>query len=521
MSAMTTLSPVGGRLEAEPPRPVTNPGDRWRLVVLLVLAAAVHALIFARTVMTARDGVGFARTAVQLAHPSSLRPDATVFDVLRQPGHPPGYPTAVLAAATASDAVSPGQAPQERLLGAAQLVSAVAGTLLVFPLYWLGRTLFGQTEGFAGAALFQCLPVAARYTTDAVTEGLYLLLLAMALLLGTRAVRKPTIGGYLACGLTVGLAYLVRPEGALAAAAVGLVALPVRSGGWGPTFGRLAALTVGFVLVTSPYMALIGGWTNKPNPGGLLTFQARPGVSARPVGGPAVFASWAAGDHRLGGAVREVGKEFGKSFHYLPPAFALVGLVVAARRLRTEPHALVPVAFAGLMLPVLLALAYKESYVSERHTLSAVMVGCPFAAAGFAAVGRRLGHVGYGWALLAAVLASCLPGLAKPLHEHRLGHRLIGEYLAAHADPGDVILDPYDWAGFYSGRTLASIPPDPPAVPGRVRWAVVEPTEKNRSKLPRLEAAWNVVNDGANPAELVPVPGVDPARVALYRQVIR
>ena len=517
---MTPAAPVGGRLEADPPRPVTNTGDRWRLVALLVVAAAVHAAVVSRTAMTARDGIGFARTARQLAHPAALDPKFTPFDVLRNTQHPPGYPAALLAVSQ----FAPGSTDQDRLLYAGQLVSGIAGTLLVLPLYWLGRTLFGQPAGFGGALLFTFLPVAARYTSDAVTEGLYLLGLCTALLLGTRAVRKPTVGGFLLTGLAGGCAYLVRPEGTLALLAVGVVTAGLalaRRESAGATLGRLTALGVGFLLVTVWYMLVIGGLTNKPTAQGFLPAmnlrQAATEGAAAPAG-PALFASWQAGD--LPGVARELFKEGTKAFHYGPPAFALVGLFLAARRLRAEPYLLVPLAFAGLMLPVLAALGLKEGYVSERHTLAVVMVLCPFAVAGLLALGGVVGRLG-----LVVILATCVPGLAKPLHKDRLGHRLAGEYLARHADPADVLIDPWDWAAFYSGRTLTVIPPDPPATAGRSRWAVIEPKEKGLSNLPRFQAAVNVMSDGANrPTVAFSWPeGVPPeeAKVVLYRQVIK
>ena len=524
---MATAAPVGGRLEPAPVKPVTNPGDRWRLVALLAFAAGVHGLVVARTAMTARDGVGFARTALQLADPTALRPGATVFDVLRQPGHPPGYPAALLAVSS----VVPAPTTQDRMLLSGQLVSAAAGVLLVVPLYWLGRTLFNQSVGFAGGLLFSGLPVAARYTSDAVTEGLYLLCLATALVLGTRAVRKPAVGGFLLCGLATGCGYLVRPEGALAAAAVGLVAVGLTlTNRWptGATAGRLLALTVGFLLVAGPYMAVIGGLTTKPSVNSILgpvnLRGAAQGQAVAPAG-PALFASWSVGDGKLPGAVWELAKEGTKAFHYGPTLFLLVGLALAAGRLRADPWLLVPLTFAGLMLPVLLALGMREGYVSERHTLAVVLVACPLAAAGAEWFANRVGVWWLGWALLVAVLGTCVPGLLKPLHKDRLGHRLAGEYLATHADPADILLDPFDWAGFYAGRTLSSIPGDPPAVHGRSRWAVIEPDEKPDSKLPRLQAAWNVMNDGANPPtvalEWANPDRPDRVKVRLYRQVIR
>ena len=46
---------------------------------------------------------------------------------------------------------------------------AIAGILLVFPSYLIGRMLFGRSVGFAAAPLFQVLPVPAHVTTSVPT----------------------------------------------------------------------------------------------------------------------------------------------------------------------------------------------------------------------------------------------------------------------------------------------------------------------------------------------------------------
>ena len=56
-------------------------------------------------------------------------------------------------------------------------------------MYLIGRILFGRNVGFAAALLFQVLPVPARVTSDGLSEGVYLLAVAVAILLGVRAVR--------------------------------------------------------------------------------------------------------------------------------------------------------------------------------------------------------------------------------------------------------------------------------------------------------------------------------------------
>ena len=187
-------------------------------------------------------------------------------DHVRGSEHPPGYPLAVWATDAALGIVSKQSLPERALL-AAQLANAIAAMLLVIPTYLIGRMLFSRNVGFAAALLFQVLPVPARITSDGLTEGVYLLATGSAIMLGVRAVRCPRISDFLLCGLATGASYLVRPEGLMVAAGPGAVV--VLAGTHPPLAarrgrGRLTALCIGVALVSVPYMALIGKFTNKP-----------------------------------------------------------------------------------------------------------------------------------------------------------------------------------------------------------------------------------------------------------------
>ena len=71
-----------------------------------------------------------------------------------------------------------------------------------------------------------------------------------------------------------------------------------------------------------------------------------------------------------------------------------------------------------------------------------------------------------------------------------------GRWLAAHAGPGDAIIDPFDWAQFYAGRTLYEIPPDPPNPPAI--YAVLDNADDRtpNSLLPRYEYATRLARQG-------------------------
>ena len=536
-----TDPPARPPAEAAPTRRGRLRADGAALAGLALVSVAVHAWLYTHTFTTARDSIGFAQLALQYEEPARAVvrfPCVTALDVVRQgePPHPPGYPLIVLAVSKVVRAATPPADDGElaaAMLRSTQLASMLGALVLVVPSYSLGRRLFGPAQGFAAAALFQVLPVSARVTSDGLTEAWYLVFVAFGLRSGVIAVQAHGVRGFFAAGLFGGLAYLVRPEGLLVSLTMGLFAVLSaldRRVGARRAVLRGLAVTLGTALVAGPYMKTIGGVTLKnaaaAMAGSVVTLPAPPG--------PALFAM-SYSPERDGGKLAWVAKaialEGTKTFHYAPLGFALIALPLAARRLRDDPAVGVLLLMAGLNLGVVALLAAKVSYLSERHTLPIAFVGCFLAAhAMFGA--RGLWRPIFGgpltsrpvvWVFYAAIVGSCLPAAAKPLHEDRFGHRVVGEYLKEHAAPGDVILDPYDWAQFYSGRSVRGVPPDPQ--PPRYRWAVLEEGEREHTSAtkPRLTPALNVVNDRTNPPAVV-LEWADPAdtgkarRIVLYRQ---
>ena len=478
-------------------------------------------------------------------------PTQTFVDVVRRAEHPPGYPVAVLVVSKVVRAVTDLPLP-DAMLRAAQLANALAGVLLVFPTYFLGRLLFGRAAGFAAALLVQVLPVFAHTTSDGLSEGVYLVAVTAALFLGVRAVRRPGVGPFLLTGLCVGATYLIRPEGLLVAGAVGLVAAGLAFARKWPAdaaLARLTALAVGLGLVAGPYAILIGRLTNKTTPRQMFSpsdaskgpiWKGQP-QGRGPAAGVPVFAVWwdestDGGSCRTWWAARAVAKEVAKTTFYVPAALGLLGVIVLRRRLPSDPGLMVLLLMAGMHAGVLVVMASSKGYVSERHTLVIGVVLCLFAAAvldPLAVALSRLPVVGRLWAgryasagLLTAVVLAALPATLKPLHPHRAGHKHAGEFLAAAVQPGETVIDPFSWAEWYAGRSLYQIPADPNPAQETVRWVVMERTahENAHTRLPRMEAAERVVNDKDNPPAVAfawPPGPVEEAKVVVYRQAVR
>ena len=533
---------------ARPPvvAPPAGRGPRWAdgvaLAGLALISVAVHAWLYTHTFTTARDSIGFAQLALQYEEPARAVvafPCVTVLHVIRhgEPPHPPGYPLIVLAVSKAVRAVTPPADDGElaaTMLRSTQLASMLGALVLVVPSYSLGRRLFGPTQGFAAAVLFQVLPVSARVTSDGLTEAWYLVFVAFGLRSGVIAVQSNGVRGFFTAGLFGGLAYLVRPEGLLVSLTMGLVAVLStldRRVGVPRGLARGLAVTLGTALVAGPYMKAIEGVTLK----NAAAVMAESVVALpAPAAGATLFAATYDPERdgsKLQWVAKAISLEATKTFHYAPLGFALLALPFAARRLRTDPAVGVLLVMGGLNLGLVALLAAKVGYLSERHLLPVAFVGCFLAA--HAMFGTRhfwrpifggpLTGPAACWLLYAVIVGSCLPATAKPLHEDRYGHRVLGEYLKANATADDVILDPYNWAQFYSGRSVRGVPGDPPSP--RYRWAILEEGEKDHASQtkPRLTGATNVANDRENPP-VVAREWSDPAdtgksrKIVLYRQ---
>ena len=340
-----------------------------------------------------------------------------------------------------------------------------------------------------------------------------------------------------------GAAYLVRPEGLLVSLSMSaVIVLLIFRKHWTMREGvaRLVALGFGTMLLALPYMLAIGGVTLKPSMRIASESPAFAGGIDIPAGFPGV-ALFAMTFDPNSNMSRElwvpiaIFQEASKAFHYGAMAFALIGVGFAVRRLRTDPAILIPFVMGTLNLMVLALLAWKAGYLSERHTLPIVFLGCFFAAyacerlPGFIAqipwIGRGVWYpIMLMWMLYGAVILSCLPATIRPLHENRNGHKAIGEFLKANARDDDVIIDPYNWAQYYSGRSLRGVPPDPS--PARYRWAVLEEGEEPHSTLTRLKAAVDVKNDLNNkPEVMLRVEDTSDKRgsraIVLYRQLAK
>jgi hypothetical protein len=482
------------------------------------------------TEVAARDSIGYIRYARQLQ-------DQPWQEVLRNTEQPPLYALAVLAVSSPIRRFVDGPDSVAMQLSA-QLASAIAGVLLVIPMFLLGRELFDRGVGFWAALLFQCLPAPSRFLSDGLSEATYLLFTSLSLWLAVRGLRIQSPMNFAFSGLCAGLAYLTRTEGLLIALCEGLVLLgcqAVRS--WRFSRARLLAcgstLLLGTILVGGPYMAVIGHVTNKKSHINVLNGEK---VEAAPAAPPRSTLTSATGSVPLAVWWREsdgnkswwglwaVGLELSKGSFQVGWVAALLGFWHFRQRFRFIPGMWVLLALCTVMCAVLWRLAVVMEYLSDRHCLVILFCLTFWTVAGVKVIGAwlssRLQPYFGEWSrtsglwrqlielrltsnravaalLLLAVIAISLPKTLEPLHGNRAGLKQAGLWLFANADASDEIVDPYCWSHYYAGcifREGRANDPSPGHTP--IKYVVLEESKSEHQRLTGLEKARELAKRG-------------------------
>lgn len=148
-------------------------------------------------------------------------------------------------------------------------VSVVAGSLLVIPVYLLGKALYGLGPASVAALLVAAHPILIHYSTHLLTEATYTLLLTTVLYAGLAALKTLGRASFLVTGVALGACYLTRPEAiGYAALMLALTLAAHRSAGHAPrpaVLPNVLSLLSGFSLLALPYVLFLrratGRWT--------------------------------------------------------------------------------------------------------------------------------------------------------------------------------------------------------------------------------------------------------------------
>jgi len=138
------------------------------------------------------------------------------------------------------------------------LVSVIFGTLLVLPVYYLGKEIFNEKVGVFSGLLVAVQRYLYTPSGSVLTESTYHFFIATSVLFGWRAFRQGKFHQVLLFSFFTSLAYLTRPEGIGFLFVFFIWALlinpPERKRGWKKRAGMILLAIFCFLLFSSPYL---------------------------------------------------------------------------------------------------------------------------------------------------------------------------------------------------------------------------------------------------------------------------
>lgn len=231
---------------------VSSPAIAKPLVLVSGLALAIRLYLSLTNFCISGDGVAYLTMARQFASGDAIAALGAVFSPL--------YPLLIAAMHVV--------VPDWELAG--NLVSALLGTAAVVSIYAMTHEAFARRDLALGAAgLAAVHPAMAAFSASVRTEAGYIFLITSGVALMLRGLRTRRLTIVAAAGVLYGLSYLYRVE-AIGLPMVAIVAIIARGFVWyrnqfKQALAAAAVLTIGFLIVASPYLfylrASTGRWT--------------------------------------------------------------------------------------------------------------------------------------------------------------------------------------------------------------------------------------------------------------------
>ncbi|MBS0366400.1 MAG: glycosyltransferase family 39 protein [Proteobacteria bacterium] len=332
MTDISAAGPEGGSAHTLSAR------ERLGLALLLLLAAALRVTWwhFGPQVIES-EGINYARLGENLAAGRGL---LGLNELGLELIYPPLYPLLIAAGIHAG-------------LGAeyaGRLVSFVAGAGLPLACFWYGRRYASTAAGWLAGLVAAIHPLMIVLSAAVLTESAYLTLTLCGLYFMAEVLRLGRRRATLGAGVSLGLAYLLRPEAMVLTMALVLLLMLWNTRQWRQAAQRAAVLLAVFAVFAIPYVAFLWHET------GQLRFEAKSAegllmAQSKVTGGEFYFGV----DHNLAayGASNTPDLARLKSEHV---SVAQTAAVLARQSVRNLPNLLRALGSAQLGAPFLVAL---------------------------------------------------------------------------------------------------------------------------------------------------------------------
>jgi 4-amino-4-deoxy-L-arabinose transferase-like glycosyltransferase len=360
------------------------------------------------------------------------------------------------------------------------LVSVIFGSLIVLPVFYLGRSIFNEKVGIVSSLLAAVHPFLYISSGSVLTESTYHFLLATSVFFGWKAFCKGRLLDILLFSLFTALAYLTRPEaiGFLFVFAIWILLVhpPDAKRLWIKKLGIIVVATLSFLIFSSPYLIQIrketGRWGISKkvslSMGSLSEEENAPSIEAIKKGGM-TLSSFVKNPLLVSG---KVGVGFFQSLYKFQQVYnpmlsflAVLGLIFlfAQKRRKTLRGSFYLISyfifFFGLVLPFF--------WITRRYTSQLISIAIPWAALGFLVFTEWI-HQRWKFVvskerfttvlILIVLIILFVQGRVIHPREHRFIQREAGLWMRGHLPRGAKVMSPLPQEAFYAELPWVRMP---------------------------------------------------------------
>ncbi len=361
------------------------------------------------------------------------------------------------------------------------LVSALFGSLIVLPVFYLGRALFNDKIGILSALLTSVHPLLFVSSGSVLTESTYRFLLTASVLFGWWAFAGGAFHCILLFSLFTTFAYLTKPEaiGILFIFSLWVLSLhpPAGKRSWKKRAGILLVALFGFIAFASPYLVKIRMETGKWGISQKIVISI--GSLAEEEGVPSIDEIRRRKEFPLVSiltdpftALRKAGLglfasfyKFQQVFHPLLFLFAVLGWVFLLRG--RNDFSIKGNLFLVMHFVFFFALVFPFFWITRRYTSQMIALSIPWAAAGC------LWFLGWlsqrfkkeqvqrnipAFFLIFLVIGLLVQGSFLHRREHRLIQRDVGRWMKENLDRDVRMMSRMPQEAFYAELPWVRIP---------------------------------------------------------------
>ena len=430
------------------------------ITILIILCLVIGIYKTSVTTCVANDSVTFMQFAQTMKNSPA--------QAIQSYDQHPGYPAMILAAEWVADKLGYDPTLGHRII-AAQAATLICRTTAILFIFLISRFFGSQKTALVSACMVALIPGYANNGSEVLSDWPNLMLMSAAFFFCLNGLRKTSVLSFALAGLFSGLAYWIRPEGAVFVVITGIYTL-IHLFAKEPKKTRLCVCCCGMIIcaaaITTPYMLMKGALFPKKKVGVFSqhVFSERSGDPQESIQPYLVQAGIAEIDFpvKIVKAIWRFLEELFNTIYLL--TIPMLGIIIYKmtrfRHLRSQDRFLC--LFCGVWLCLLIWLYCRHGYISDRHIMPLAVFGFAWILKGLHGLAlmvckdRRTLHRNTA-ILIGVCMAVFVPKLLEPVRKDKSPWRQAGVWLKENT-PSDATIAVFDSRiGFYAERSYSSL----------------------------------------------------------------